>query len=511
METKNQRSAPSSPPTAPLSGGGSFPAPKPSVPQNASNRRRPTVPAAPQSGINPQRSVVTAAQQARANPQRPITTAAPQSGINPQRPTAPVRANLPRTGPDTSARPIRTSTVPRPAAPSAFSSTREVPRINEAKKHGTASSGKTAVFSSVGTPPRPPRVTKKPNPSAQTQIFSKAKKSPPADDARFQTSLNWRRVGESGESNNYKAPHFKGTAREYIPNASPKKDPSSHKIVFEHSERRPSGLQHIKSQSPRLRRERTKQNRRKNLESLHRENFRQQFRVVSKKKRSRGFYLKMISATLALYLLFLGAYAAYFSSNLVSRGLQERESIRYTVGTKDETGYLRTNVLYKTVFRNDVLYLNMNHIASLCRLTTTGNLSRMRYSSRAEGADFVTFFIGQKTAIVNGAHVTLSAPAVLEGESVYVPIDFFDRFVTGLDILWDEEKSELSMKRQIVSTSIMNGNEYADLCFGLDKTEIVGGIAWESLDLELRMRIEAAYAQGNNPIPPASDDSPQDQ
>lgn len=306
---------------------------------------------------------------------------------------------------------------------------------------------------------------------------------------QFDTSLNWRHVAEPGEQGTYKSPQFRGAAREYVPKRAP----------VSGAPRRPSsaqtGMGSILEQTPARRRERSKQNRRRKLENLHRENYRRQFRIVKKKRRPRSFYIAVVCLTLACYLVFAGGMAAVFAGNLFRRTLQDNGSVTYVFGTSKNTGYAKVSLRYGSAFRDGMLMINMNRIAALCDLTMTGDLDQVRFYSRGEAGDEVLFYTDSHTAVINGTPVTLSGKSVMIGDSVYVPMDFFERFVSGLELKWEEERSRLTVTRIVVSTSVLKGDSYAELTFGLHKDQAVPEIVFDDLALELRMRIEADYEQ----------------
>lgn len=316
-----------------------------------------------------------------------------------------------------------------------------------------------------------------------------SKRASDGTSGQFDTSLNWRHVSEPGEQDSYKSPQFRGAAREYVPKRAP----------VSGAPRRPSsaqaGMGSILEQTPTRRRERSKQNRRRKLENLHRENYRRQFRIVKKNKRPKSFYVALVCLTLACYLIFAGGMAAIFAGNLFRRTLQDNGSVTYVFGTSENTGYAKVSLRYGSAFRDGMLMINMNRIAALCDLTMTGDLHQVRFYSRGEAGDEVIFYTDSHTAVINGTPVTLSGKSVMIGDSVYVPMDFFERFARGLELEWEEERSRLTVTRIVVSTSVLKGDSYAEVTFGLSKDPAESAITLDDLALELRMRIEADYEQ----------------
>jgi len=307
------------------------------------------------------------------------------------------------------------------------------------------------------------------------------------------TSLNWRRVSEPGGKEQYQAPRFRGAAREYVPGQGEERK--------ERGGAR-SGMHRLKEQSPSRRRERSKQNRRQNLEKLRRANFRSSFRVVTKKKRTGRFYLVMGCVSLALYLLLMGCFAAFFAANLFRKTLREQGSVRYVIGTEGVEGYAKGEMRYGTLFRDGQMMLNMDQIADLCELTVTGDATRMRFYSRGDLGHDVVLYPGSASAVINGTPVTLAAKTVMEEDVVYVSADLIERFASGITVEWDEEKSRLTISRIIQSTSVLKGDVYAELTYALVQDGGEERIDLSSLPLELRMRIEADFELATRPKDP---------
>lgn len=300
----------------------------------------------------------------------------------------------------------------------------------------------------------------------------------------------WRHIAEPSTDGGYRSPRFRGGTREYVP------EQDTHRKGSDPSPVKRDGMGELKKQTPVQRRAQSKQNRRQKLEKLQRRNFRKQFRVVDRKKQPRGFYLVVIVLTLGMYLAMMGGLAMLVAGNLFRGGLQNGGSISYTLGTEEYDGYLKTEIRYGTLFRDGVMMLNMNHIAGLCELTTTGDLTQMHFYSRGELGHEVVFHVGTRSAVVNGVPITLAARSVLEGDTLYVSADFFERFAGGLDIVWDEKKESLTITRRVLFTSVLRGDEYAELTFGVEMESYADSIDRSTLDLELQMRIEADYLYG---------------
>ncbi len=310
----------------------------------------------------------------------------------------------------------------------------------------------------------------------------------------FDSAPGFRKVGDAGQAAGYRAPRFQNSPREYIPE----------------SQGAPSArtLGNLREQTPSARRRRSKENRRSDLTRLRRTNYRTRFRVVKKPKHRPRYYLSRIIATLALYLLFLGVFSAFFFMSLFRHTIVSSGSVDCIVGTRGEDGYFKYESRYGSVFQNGAMYVNMTRIATLCELTTTGDFTVMRYFTRVGKGDEVLLTVGSSVAVINGTPVLLAGPTYLSGDIVYVSGDLFTRFAQGVNVEWNEEKRDLIFTREIVSTSVLGGNVYADMTFDLQEQTAEIGIAFDDLPLDLRMRIEQAYNAGGGYIAPPPSTAP---
>lgn len=216
------------------------------------------------------------------------------------------------------------------------------------------------------------------------------------------------------------------------------------------------------------------------------------FRISVKPQRHISFYLICIGATAALYFTLLAIVTFSRLPTLLPGSLSGQGTVKVTVGEENSAFYESARISKDKIYQNGVTYLNMNQIASLCELTTTGDLTRMRYTSREGNGQSVIFFVESKTAVINGTPVLLSGKTLLYGDTVYVSSDFFRRFVNGVEVEKNEEKNTITIKRQPIAQSVMNGIIYADVSFTVGAGESSESIDWDLLDLDTQMKIEAS-------------------
>lgn len=130
---------------------------------------------------------------------------------------------------------------------------------------------------------------------------------------------------------------------------------------------------------------------------------------------------------------------------------------------------------YTDYFIGGVLYADFSYISEICSFTETGGASERKYSfaDKQGNIQSVRFVFGSSECLVNESlQATMSAPALKDGETVRVPADFITKYISGISVVYDESKNELTVKRdrkdgltadQIVYTDIYIRSELIPL------------------------------------------------
>lgn len=90
------------------------------------------------------------------------------------------------------------------------------------------------------------------------------------------------------------------------------------------------------------------------------------------------------------------------------------------------------------------LYLSAELLSSYVSLSEGGNhLVRTLYFEDGEAL----FFLNSTTVCINGQYTSLSAPSLLRNGKLCLPLDFFTRCLSGLEISVDEEADRYVIKK----------------------------------------------------------------
>lgn len=160
----------------------------------------------------------------------------------------------------------------------------------------------------------------------------------------------------------------------------------------------------------------------------------------------------------------LAAGGIFLSAGLNGFSLPEKYTVYYgkennfkIVEDKDEeTGEVTPRVKL-TDFKNDsykigeiadnsTLYVNFSALAEFCGFYVSGERDRIRYilpdSNGMEESYFVVYPDSNKIDL-NGTVIHLSVPAVLEGDALYLPLEFVDLYIHGISVETVEWKEDV--------------------------------------------------------------------
>ena len=146
--------------------------------------------------------------------------------------------------------------------------------------------------------------------------------------------------------------------------------------------------------------------------------------------RRRNFVRFGISALISLAaaaVIFGISLAAIYILTGYSKKVSHRD-IAYQVGDAENA----VRVKYNTLIRNGTVYVCGNDIVKLCGFMVTGSSDEIKYISPDKGNDTALFYVGTVTAQINKTDIRLSAPTVYEDEKLYIPMEFFTGYVTGV-------------------------------------------------------------------------------
>ena len=144
---------------------------------------------------------------------------------------------------------------------------------------------------------------------------------------------------------------------------------------------------------------------------------------------------------LVMFFGLLGLSVGLFYVNLVKYEIAARKDFSYTVGEE-----YSASVSYDSMMRGGHLYVPLTPIIELCEMAVTGDTVELRYISR-DAEEHVKFIVGSTQVFINGVEERISAAPYLDGEDLYIPYDFFSSYVSGISVLYDQEKQAVTVEQ----------------------------------------------------------------
>ena len=97
--------------------------------------------------------------------------------------------------------------------------------------------------------------------------------------------------------------------------------------------------------------------------------------------------------------------------------------------------------------RDGSLYVNMTAISEKFGFIMTGDRNWLRFITNEKTGESVCFEVGTPFAEINGTEVRMNGNSEKYEDALFVPVEFFDEYVNGIEISHDEDKNVLSILR----------------------------------------------------------------
>ena len=169
------------------------------------------------------------------------------------------------------------------------------------------------------------------------------------------------------------------------------------------------------------------------------------------KKKKRGISKQMLAYAVLFLLVFsavVGLFSLAFYMNLVETDPPVYDGMRLKLCLEHEVSDTKAMIVDTSKYvHNGELYVNMTAISEKFGFIMTGDRKMLRFITNEKTAETVCFEIGSPFAEINGTVVRLSGETVNHNGSLFVPADFFDEYVVGIDVAFDEEKLLLTVLR----------------------------------------------------------------
>ncbi|MBP3918900.1 MAG: D-alanyl-D-alanine carboxypeptidase family protein [Clostridia bacterium] len=167
-----------------------------------------------------------------------------------------------------------------------------------------------------------------------------------------------------------------------------------------------------------------------------------EFRARKRARRTKVFFGRFV-IFLAMFVSLFVICVGLFYANLVQYEHSARQNFTYIVGGT------RSTVAYEKMQRNGNLYVNMTPIVNLCEMAVTGDTQELRFITR-DAKEHVQFIVGSTQVFINGVEKRLTCAPYMDGEDLYVPYDFFQSYVSGISVLYDQEKQTVTAQKTLV-------------------------------------------------------------
>ncbi len=131
----------------------------------------------------------------------------------------------------------------------------------------------------------------------------------------------------------------------------------------------------------------------------------------------------------------------------------------------------KTTVPYTDTVRNGTVYLNATTLAYFCHMTISGSYTELKLSS--DSGAWAIFVPGSDTASVNGTTLTMSAPAVLDENELWLPCDFIISTFVGVTVKVDRSVNKIIVEREKLENSTEAKPLYADINFTVANLPVV--------------------------------------
>ena len=129
----------------------------------------------------------------------------------------------------------------------------------------------------------------------------------------------------------------------------------------------------------------------------------------------------------------------------------------------------------------DGAYFCFNDLSEYLGMAESGNAAEMKFIIRREPAktsegqgdeEYIVFLTDAKRVIVNGQEIKLEIPNLLEGDEVWVAIDFIRDYMSGLSVSYDRNRAVLKVARVAdEELSTKDSIVYMPVTFRLSRTD----------------------------------------
>ncbi len=177
-------------------------------------------------------------------------------------------------------------------------------------------------------------------------------------------------------------------------------------------------------------------------------------------KRSQGYKIKkkkkglsrLFIAYAVLFILVFSAVAGVISLsfyiNLTATEPSAYDGLKLKMCLEHEAKDLKAiSVDTQKYVKDGNVYVDMTAVSEKFGFIMTGDRNWLRFITNEKTGESVCFEIGTPFAEINGTEIRMNGNSEKYEDSLFVPVEFFDEYVNGIEISYDEEKNVLSILR----------------------------------------------------------------
>ena len=165
-------------------------------------------------------------------------------------------------------------------------------------------------------------------------------------------------------------------------------------------------------------------------------------RKRSKKRLLARIVFFLISSTVVFALL-CGLITVYIALSVWIHGFSFDDSYTLKIGMESTAERRLKTITYEMgdVGDDSVLYINFTALQEYCGFYESGDRKVHRYILPSDRSEF-TVTVDSTRVDLNGSIIHMEAPAVMKGESLYLPLSFIDHYIGGITVKNSVSKSE---------------------------------------------------------------------
>ena len=212
----------------------------------------------------------------------------------------------------------------------------------------------------------------------------------------------------------------------------------------------------------------------------------QEYKIKKKKK---GINKQMIAYAVLFLLVFsavAGICSLAFYLELTETAPPVYEGLKLKLCLEHEVNDIKSvNVDTSKYIHKGKLYVNMTLVSEKFGFIMTGDRKMLRFITNEDTSETVCFEVGSPFAELNGTVVRLSGGTVHHNGSLFVPADFFEEYVVGIDVALDEEKLLLTILRDTTRNEAGHFDE-EEVGFTLKRVDTCPSISEFELPQEIK-------------------------